>query len=45
VEVTGAGHPVRAGVRINVAEDDVQSWTSELIIEAMGKAHGEGTAS
>lgn len=41
VEVTGAGQPIVAGVRINIADDDVQSWTPELIIEAAGEALGQ----
>ena len=40
IEVTGAGKPITAVVRINVADDDNQSWTPGLIIEAVGEAHG-----
>jgi hypothetical protein len=43
VEVTGAGRPIVAGVRINVSDDDIQSWTLTLILEAVGAAHGKGS--
>lgn len=38
VEVSGAGVPIVAGVKIEVADDDKQSWTPALIVEAAGKA-------
>ncbi len=40
VEVSGAGSPIVAGLRIEVADDDKQSWTPALIIEAAGKGSG-----
>lgn len=41
VQLTGAGHPIEAGVRIEVADDDQQSWKPILIIEAAAHAHGQ----
>jgi len=40
VEVSGAGQPIVAGVKIDVADDDKQSWKPSLIVEAVGEAHG-----
>lgn len=43
IEVTGAGMPITAVLRINVDNDDSQSWKPTLIVEAAGAAHGQGS--
>lgn len=39
VEISGSRVPIVAGVKIEVADDDIQSWTPSLIVEATGVAH------
>lgn len=43
VEVSGAGRPIVAGVRIEEIDEQTGAWKASLIVEAQGAAHGRGS--